>query len=359
MDSRLKGDVLERIAVIGTGACTAVGHGAPAVAAAVRAGIAGMAAHPYMIDVAGKPMTVCACPGLPIELSWRERLQALAVSAASEAIGAWRRVSRVSKNLVVLLALPEHSPDGLPLDEEWLTARVVERAGLRDAVVRSHGLAGGHAGGVRCIELALSVIARDPTLLCLVGGVDSYIEANRLECLDRDERLHSERTIWGLSPGEGSGFCLLASYRTAVDHGLPPLGEVVSVASDVEPVPLGSPGGICVGEGLSRTFKKALSVLDAGKTIDQTICDMNGEPYRADEYGFSVLRASRFFAPDAECLTPADCWGDVGSASGPLCAVLAMAAWQKGYAAGPRTLVYGSSDGGLRGAMVLSQVPAS
>ncbi len=50
------------VSIIGVGARTAVGLTAASTAAAVRAGIAGMAHHAFMVDKAGAPMVVCADP---------------------------------------------------------------------------------------------------------------------------------------------------------------------------------------------------------------------------------------------------------------------------------------------------------
>src|SRR5262245_2803425 len=55
-----------RVYVVGTGASTAIGLSAPATAAAVRAGIAGMVRHPFLIDKMAAPMLICANPVLPI-----------------------------------------------------------------------------------------------------------------------------------------------------------------------------------------------------------------------------------------------------------------------------------------------------
>ncbi len=81
---------------------------------------------------------------------------------------------------------------------------------------------------------------------------------------------------------------------------------------------------------------------------------MNGERYRGNEYGFAVLGAPRVVPRCSRfCEAPADCWGDLGAACGPLCACMAIEARTRGYAKGPRTLIWASSEGGQRGAAVL------
>jgi len=82
--------------------------------------------------------------------------------------------------------------------------------------------------------------------------------------------------------------------------------------------------------------------------IDYTLCDQNGEAYRADEVGFMLCRLSEYFADPSDYMAPADCWGDVGAASGPLFINMIISASEKGYAKGPYTLLWASSEGGER-----------
>jgi 3-oxoacyl-[acyl-carrier-protein] synthase-1 len=53
----------------------------------------------------------------------------------------------------------------------------------------------GHAAGILSFEHAVSHIASGRCDACLVGGVDSYLEAETLEWLDSHEQLHSNSTI--------------------------------------------------------------------------------------------------------------------------------------------------------------------
>jgi len=56
---------------------------------------------------------------------------------------------------------------------------------------------------------------------------------------------------------------------------------------------------------------------------------------------------------DSELRTPLKELGDVGAAAMPLLAVLALQGWRQGVARDRCALVTGSSDGGLRGALLL------
>ena len=74
------------VVLVGTGARTPVGATAPATAAAVRAGVAGFGDHPFMVDTAGNKMVAAAAPYLSVDVTGPERLSALAVEAAKEAV---------------------------------------------------------------------------------------------------------------------------------------------------------------------------------------------------------------------------------------------------------------------------------
>jgi 3-oxoacyl-[acyl-carrier-protein] synthase-1 len=100
-------------------------------------------------------------------------------------------------------------------------------------------------------------------------------------------------------------------------------------------------------------MRGAVAGLRPGQRITDTYCDMNGEPYRADEFAFAAIRLREHFVTPSEFVTPADCWGDVGAASVPLAAVLAAIAGLKSYACGGTSLVWASSDTGERGAALL------
>jgi 3-oxoacyl-[acyl-carrier-protein] synthase-1 len=128
------------------------------------------------------------------------------------------------------------------------------------------------------------------------------------------------------------------------------LAKVTAVATSKE-TNLIKTESVCVGRGLSEAVKSVISRLPNAETkVDSVICDLNGEAYRADEYGFTVARTSDRFEDSSGYLAPADCWGDVGAASGPLFIVLLVAAARRGYARGPYTLLCTSSEHGHRSA---------
>jgi 3-oxoacyl-[acyl-carrier-protein] synthase-1 len=81
----------------------------------------------------------------------------------------------------------------------------------------------------------------------------------------------------------------------------------------------------------------------------------NGERYWGREYGVARLRNAAAFAEDHQMEHPAECFGDLGAAHGPMLAALAVHGLRHGYRRSP-CLVYASSDHGERGAALLGRV---
>jgi 3-oxoacyl-[acyl-carrier-protein] synthase-1 len=355
-----RGPVVD-VYVVGIGARTSVGMGAPASAAAVRAGIAGFNEHPFMIDRAGETMVVAMAPYVEAGMSIRDRLLALALPAAREALSALGgKVGRVPA-IPVFLGLPPARP-GLP---GGLVREVVDHLG---ASLRGRGSTGtvdatptGHSAGLIALERAWRLLRDGGAEFCLVGGADSYLEPETLGWLEDCDQVHGaglRNNAWGFIPGEAAGFCLLASASARRRYELRGGCRVLAVAI-AEESNLIKTDSVCVGRGLSEAVKRVLTALPPGARVDQVICDMNGEPYRADEFGFTLARTSERFVSGSDFLAPADCWGDVGAASAPLFIGLAAAAGQRGYAKGPHYLIWTSSEGGQRGSALLHLDPES
>jgi 3-oxoacyl-[acyl-carrier-protein] synthase-1 len=182
--------------------------------------------------------------------------------------------------------------------------------------------------------------------------VDSYIDADTLDWIEANEQLHTPSNAWGFIPGEAAAFCLLCTTATANRHQLPVRARLVSSASATEPNRIKTET-VCIGQGLTEAVRAVVQFLPENIRIDQTYCDQNGEAYRADEYGFMLARLSEYFVDPSEYVAPADCWGDVGAASGLLFVNLLCAAAEKGYSTGFCSLLWASSEGGDRAAAIL------
>ena len=337
--------------VVKVSARTPVGLSAAGTAAALRARISRLAFHPFMVDPAGNPLRCGRDGELAPELLGLDRVEALAAGALDELFD----VQVTTGSVPVLLALPEPRPGFTQADAADLTRRLSARRfdGVGELVVRE--TAKGHAGALRGIAEAVAAIGARQYQLCVVGGVDSYLEADTLDWLDNQLMLARDDVRGGFPPGEAAAFVLLASDEARRALKLPSLATIHGVAHTQEKRTRDSDEGF-LGEALAQAILQAAAGLKLPEEhVTDIVCDINGERMRVDDWGFAILRTQRVFRDAAEYLSPIAELGDVGAAWGALSVVLAIERLRAGYAQGPRAMAWGSSWQGLRAACVLTR----
>lgn len=344
-----------QICIVGFGGRTPVGSNALSTVAAVRAGISMFVEHPYLIDKSGRPMVVAMDTFLTDEITEAERFAKLGLSAAKEIMSNLSNTSVIMDKIRIIIGLPAERP-GMPINlEDCITESFSNN--IKEFVDGQdfEFFRTGRSAGLMALEEGWSRIRRGSDDIYLVGGIESYLEPDTLEWLDESDLLHSETNSWGFIPGEAASFCLLCSKREADRLGLKVFGQVLAVATELEYNV--KTDKVCVGEGLTKAVKRVLQVWPSLSTqVDHIICDLNGEPYRAEEFGYTLVRTGDRFVDPTDFMTPADCWGDIGAASGPLFLILQMIAGVKGNAKGPHTLALTSSESGERSAALLQTV---
>ncbi len=319
----------EPVYVVALGASTPVGRDAWSSAAAVRAGISGFAQHPFMIDTAGEPMRAAIAPWLDIECQGQERFEALLFPAIDQALELVVAAGDPKMRVALALGLPSARP-GLP-KELGATLRASIATRYPGRFVAQAVLENGHAAGLLGLHASRRKMAEDAFDVCVLAGVESYLAPETLEWLEENDQLHGAGPLnnaWGFIPGEGAGAVLLATERALVRLQATPLGRVLSVGEGFEQNRIKTET-ICISEGLTAAFREGLSGLPADAKVTDVYCDMNGEPYRADEFGFAALRTKESFECASDFVAPADCWGDVSAASAPLALMLSVAASKK------------------------------
>ncbi len=335
------------ICIVGIGACTSIGLNAVSTAAAVRAGISGFEEHPFMISREGDPYMLAMVPSVDPSVTGLDRYIDLSTSAIHEALEPLQQLAPKRNKLKVVVALPEVRP-GLPDDLGEKLAQHISVQGNEHYIIEDVRIAlNGHAAGLMAIESARKHLAKGECEFYLAGGIDSYIDPDTLDWVEENEQLHVPTNAWGFIPGEAACFCLVCSIDTANKYKLPVKAQLVATSTAHEKNKIKTET-VCIGEGLTQAVKGVVSGLPENTKIDYTICDQNGEAYRADEFGFMLARLSKYFVDPSDYMAPADCWGDVGAASGPLFINLMISAFEKRYAKGPYTLLWTSSEGGER-----------
>lgn len=337
------------IYVLSVGAQTPVGRTALRSAAAVRCGISAYREHPFMIDRHGEPMVVAMADWLPETTPPQERMVRLGADALLETLTGAPLLSR-RHPIPVICAF---STANVPTERDQAKVAQCIQTELQQAglAIEPRFLAEGNAIGVVAIQQAVELLLRGTTETVAVLGVDSHLGPEQLETIDDAGRLHSVNNSWGFTPGEGAGALLLTTGRVLQRHEVVPLAQVAAVATARETKLLGAKT-VCIGEGLTQAFRGALSESDK---VHHSYCDLNGETYRADEFGFAVCRTGEGFYDAGSFNAAAECWGDIGAASVPLQVTLATSAWSRSYAKGSNVLCWSSSTtASLRGALRLT-----
>lgn len=342
--------------IVAMGGRSPVGLRATASAAAVRAGINRFRELPF-VTLEGEPMIAATDGRLDARLEGAERLVSLGQSVLDELVRALGSSTPFRGPLTVRIALPEPRP-GLPEpDLSTTTSALTSHLRAQGMQPRIEPPTLGHAGVSTAIERALREAEQGVEALTLVLGVDSYYHPETWAWLEQDRRFGPE-SRGGIVPGEGAGGLLLASPRLRQQLGLPCLARIGGVGLAHEPLGPDSETG-SFGEGMTRAIRGALagSTLP-GDAVSTVYADITGERHRSEEWGFVAMRIPSAFTTLAY-EAPADCWGDVGAASGALCATLAVQSWARGYARGPRALVLTASPSGPRGAILLLEPSGS
>jgi 3-oxoacyl-[acyl-carrier-protein] synthase-1 len=339
--------------VVDVEARTPVGLTAATAAAAVRASIGRVSDHPFMVDPAGEPVRGALDPRLDPEIFGPQRLATLAAEPLERLCD--RLPPEIGRGLLLVLALPEHRPGWDRKDEARLLEIVGEIVARRFKGARVVPAATGHAGGLQGVQLAPGLLRGRGAEICVVGGVDSYYHPDTLDWLYEQRRAATEEVRSGFFPGEGAGFVVLAGHEGRRQWGLDARASVLGAEAVTEKI-IWSSDTECLGLGLAQALSGAAAALGSVPPIDRIVCDINGERYRSQEWGLAILRTAQLFKDATTYEAPASAWGDMGAASGPLFAVLAVQGWARGYAPGRHAMLFAGSDGGTRAAVLLERV---
>lgn len=335
--------------VVAVGARTPLGHNAACSAAAVRCRLSAASEHPTWLDRKGQPIYGAAYPMLAPEAPLPERLEYLASHALVD-VGASLGEAADSLFPALFVTLAEPRPHWTSGDQDKFVAALDGRsfAGLRPQRPRRWGH--GHAGALQVIESVFHSALAGQRGCCLVLGVDSYFQVETMRDLIDHNLPVTEGARAGFFVGEGGGCLLLADATTVAELRLPSVARIVGIATALETSRFAE-GEENLGLGLSSAIAGAC--VDLQSPIDDVYCDINGTRERTGEWGFAMLRKSELFRDPTAAVTPAESWGDMGAASAPLLTMLAIRAWARNHASGPRALVFAGSRSGLRGAMLL------
>jgi 3-oxoacyl-[acyl-carrier-protein] synthase-1 len=264
----------------------------------------------------------------------------------------------------LLLVCPDQQRAGVP---DGLLQRLVKACECGAFNWLSVGVVhGGHAAGGLAVQKVIADITAmhhdDPTASFVVLAVDSWLHPAALHWLEQEGLLHGSRKLYegrahanayGRVPSEGAAALWIS--RT------PGLCQIAGQAMAQEPVLRGE-NRPTTGLGWTKAAQAALAMWAQTqerigdkplRVIDMVWGDLNGEPYRADQFGFMGLRLSDWLKDNWKTVMPATVFGDLGCASSV--AHMALAAqWLADPANQQQThLLLSASDDEQRSAVIL------
>lgn len=277
------------------------------------------------------------------------RLFRMASSAIKEAFANAALVPEELRNSGLYLGLAEQDRPGLDTraanDLPRYLGKVLGASGLES---RSEVFTCGHASIFYAVRKALSDLESGKYQRAVVGCVDTYLDELTLKWLSMNNRLKTEETNKGFFPGEAAAFFVLEDESVAKLRKMYAIARIGGVAIAVEPNTIYSEQP-CKGDGLTTCLNQTLASLQAGLTKPSiALSDLNGERYRALEWGLVVSRIPLPLESGAKVWHVADCMGDAGAATGAINICFGAVAMRKGYADSQSVLVWGSSDYGDR-----------
>jgi len=337
------------LALLAAGCVFPAGPSLELADAAIRAHLGLVRRHPYCVDRCGIRFN---CSLFPVRTEPLSRWQELANGAMRDlAYHLPQRIRPLLKQHAVplWLVLPEADRPGRPRALDESLAELFQPNWAAIHIVR-----GGHTACALALEEAREWI-QQYDLPAVLLAIDTPYAADTLMWLEQRNLVteaHSpyrgvaRANPYGRIPGEAAAALLIGPSHEPAWSLLAGLG----IAD--EPLTFDTDGP-CIGAGLTQAARAALQ---QGKTpphaIADLIHDLNGEPYRADEFGFTSLRLSGELSPDYRRHVPALASGDVMTAS--LALHTAVAAWRhKGDSAAPPQLILSSSDDPSRAALLL------
>ncbi len=344
------------VLLAGIGMVTPVGIGVEMVNTSVQAGI-NRYAHTDIIGHDDDPVRMALVPQLALAEAidtprltgspgvWQKRLLRLATLALTDLT----EMSPCLPQLPIPLFLAGPEPYiSLPNIDRGFIENLAEQSGVNIDVNNCRITNTGRAGGIQSIDTAFKYFASTGGHYALVGGVDSFYDIQIMEYLDETSRLLKNDTLDGFVPGEGAGFLLLVSPDAPE--------EIRQQATDC----LYNPGitheaGHLLGKEASRGESLASAFTQTSAATPQPVSCLysseNGERYYAKELSVALIRHRQAMDQQYDIYRPAESFGDLGAAFGPVAVGLASVNSASDKTA---TLVYCSSDSSPRAALCMT-----
>lgn len=347
--------------ILGASCAFPSGPSLPLADAALRSQLSLLQYHPQYLDSAGAAPRISCFPGPPsFDAARWDWLARHALAQLTQSLTPQSPTLQAAPRLLWLV-LPDAARPYMPSGLVAQVSAAVEHE--QWPWQRTHLVCGGHAAGMAALVDARLALDAQPDALAVVLAVEAGLGREAMYWLDMQGLLHGasvphhgqlRRNAYGRVPGEGAAAVALS---TSPQHASSSWGRLLGCATAIEPVTHAS-SQPCTGQGLAQAARQAIEQAHqhGPARIGHLFADLNSEPYRADEFGFTALRLGRLLTPDWQRSVPALASGDLHCASAVAHVALAAYGQLMRPQANP-TLVLASSDDSLRGAAVLAANP--
>ncbi|WHZ21857.1 MAG: hypothetical protein OJF47_000969 [Nitrospira sp.] len=212
-------------------------------------------------------------------------------------------------------------------------------------------LFGDEAGVFGLIQETADLVRRGALDQCLVGGIDSNSDPERLALLSELGLLKGPDNPSGLIPGEAAAFVLIERLDRARERtsNVPvALGALAVTREPIHRFGNVPSAGVALAEVVARAVASEDEKTGALRVM---IGGLNGDRWRAMEWGCALVRLRASGAiKEVEEWFPSVSFGETGAAAGAVSIVMAEQAFARGYTRGERIGVWASSDSGFKGA---------
>lgn len=352
----------ERLVLFAPGAVCALGTHPAEIAITVRAGCRRFdRARNLPRHRDGAPAVVARLSLLDDTLTGAQRMLALGHAAAAQSLArlskALATANRPQPLIPVLMSMPPSRP-GLSTETiEQIVHSLLDRL-TSVSPQESRYFQLGHDGFIAALQHAAMLLHAHQADYCLVGGLDSAADLDYLHWLETLGRLKSDENPFGLMPGEGAAFFVMARQSSvrALGNTAGPGMVVTALGQHHEPQPWYE-GEASMALGLTRAIAACVA-----EERSAAVCysDLNGEIWRSSEWDLAHFRNGGAFGHPLDLRHPAESWGDVGAASAALISMLALMEFSDGLHDHRSALVCASSDTQpSRSACLLSYPPAT
>jgi 3-oxoacyl-[acyl-carrier-protein] synthase-1 len=211
------------------------------------------------------------------------------------------------------------------------------------------------AGFCHALLKAQQLLADGLADRCIVGGIDALTEGATLAAAHQFHALKTEAQAAGFQPGEAAAFVLIESAAGAQAAGRPVLAQMVAAAVGLDPI--GRAGTEpAVGIGLAGTMAECLRASpDHAPHVGWMLGDLNGDAFRANDWGYALVRLMPEHPSLGDCAMtlPAESFGELGAATGPVSVCMAVRGFARRYAPSSTAMAWLSSYSGSRGAFII------